>query len=82
MNIALVASNIHVDATKEDLNTIYSPLVGFIKTQCEDILGKKLSFDDIVKEFRNIVLTLPKAHRLPAKATEYYALVKKALVAA
>ena len=87
LNIALAASNIPNNATEEEVKTTYGPIIGFIKNQYKKILGSELvipdGLEDMLKTIRYIVLTLPKAYRMPLeKIEEYNRLAKQALIAA
>jgi len=86
VNIVLAASNISTNATREELKTTYGPIVGFIRRQHRIILGNDLTIPDSIeaalKRFQHIVLTLPKAYKMPDKLGEYYRLAKKTLISA
>jgi len=87
INIALAASNIPANATEEELKTSYGPIIGFIKNQYKEILGSELAVPDSIagalKVLRYIVLTLPRAYRVPLeKIEEYNRLAKQALISA
>ena len=87
VNIALASSNIPDNATKEELNTTYGPLLGFIKRQYHNILGSDIEIsgtpEEILDTIRYIILSIPKAHKVNSFILrEYYELARKALIAA
>ena len=76
VNIALAASNIPDNATKEELETSYGPVISFIRDQYESILEKELavhgSLEEMLNALRRVVLALPSAYRMPVEAIEEY----------
>ena len=86
VNIALASSSIPDNLSKEDVDK-YRPVLNYINTQYEAILGEVLvipsSPEDILKVIRKIVLGLPKSMQANLnQIEEYNRLVKEALFAA
>ncbi|NQT22644.1 MAG: iron-containing alcohol dehydrogenase, partial [Candidatus Omnitrophica bacterium] len=87
MNMAFATSNIPSNATDEEMNTKYGPILGFIQRQYKDIFGAELvlpkSAEDILKVIQYISRTLPRAYKMPTdKIDEYNRLAIKALISA
>ena len=85
INIALASSNIPDNITKEDVDK-YRPLMSYIKSQYESILGEELAIpnspEDILKVIKRIVLGLPKSMRTNlSQIEEYNRLTQEALTA-
>jgi len=77
INIAMAASIIpEGNLTREELETTYGPIVGFIKSQYKSILGKDLNLsgplEDMIENIRCIVLELPPAYKLHPEEIEKY----------
>ncbi|KJJ84948.1 hypothetical protein OMAG_001178 [Candidatus Omnitrophus magneticus] len=87
LNIVLATASIPLDVKEDEINSVYVPILKFVKDQYENIFDTELLLNgaaqDILKTIRYIVMVLPSSLKVSEDIIEQYNIqARQALIAA